>query len=149
MYCTVEDVSAMIKDDAKDSIIGDEYIEDAEKRNEKLDQLCTEAIQDACAEIDGYLGKRYRVPFSTAPAVVKKYAKDIAIYNLFSRQGIEENDREKTILNRYNAATKFLRDIALGIGSIGIEDAASPQSSDGFKMGSSQRLFSRDSMRGW
>lgn len=62
MYCTVNEVLEMIKDDMKNVIIGDEYIEDEQEREEKIATLCDAAIVDACAEIDGYLAKRYRLP---------------------------------------------------------------------------------------
>lgn len=108
------------------------------------------AISDACAEIDGYLAKRYRVPFTKTPQVINKFAKDISVYNLVSRTGIDESDREKTFLNRYNAAIKFLLDVAKGIISIGVEEkGGSSEAANGFKMKSSGRVFSRDSMRGW
>lgn len=71
-------------------------------------------------------------------------------YNLVSRTGIDESDREKTFLNRYNAAIKFLLDVAKGIISIGVEEkGGSSEAANGFKMKSSGRVFSRDSMRGW
>lgn len=70
--------------------------------------------------------------------------------NLVSRTGIDESDREKTFLNRYNAAIKFLLDVAKGIISIGVEEkGGSSEAANGFKMKSSGRVFSRDSMRGW
>ena len=121
MYCTVGEVLEMIKDDMKNVIIGDEYIEDEQEREAKIATLC-ESISDACAEIDGYLAKRYRVPFTKTPQVINKFAKDISVYNLVSRTGIDESDREKTFLNRYNAAIKFLLDVAKGIISIGVEE---------------------------
>lgn len=121
MYCTVGEVLEMIKDDMKNVIIGDEYIEDEQEREAKIATLCESAISDACAEIDGYLAKRYRVPFTKTPQVINKFAKDISVYNLVSRTGIDESDREKTFLNRYNAAIKFLLDVAKGIISIGVE----------------------------
>ena len=55
MYCTVGEVLEMIKDDMKNVIIGDEYIEDEQEREAKIATLCESAISDACAEIDGYL----------------------------------------------------------------------------------------------
>ena len=100
MYCTVGEVLEMIKDDMKNVIIGDEYIEDEQEREAKIATLCESAISDACAEIDGYLAKRYRVPFTKTPQVINKFAKDISVYNLVSRTGIDESDREKTFLNR-------------------------------------------------
>ena len=150
MYCTVEEVLKMIKDDMKNVIIGDEYIEDAEEREAKIAELCGDAISDACAEIDGYLAKRYRVPFTKTPQVINKFAKDISVYNLVSRTGIDESEREKTILNRYNAAIKFLLAVAEGKVDIGVEErGGSNEAANGFKMKSSGRVFSRDSMRGW
>ena len=183
MYCTVGEVLEMIKDDMKNVIIGDEYIEDEQEREAKIATLCESAIPAACAEIDGYhankkkpkmipkkkkqtqkktkktktkaeidgyLAKRYRVPFSKTPQVINKFAKDISVYNLVSRTGIDESDREKTFLNRYNAAIKFLLDVAKGIISIGVEEkGGSSEAANGFKMKSSGRVFSRDSMRGW
>ena len=126
----------MIKDDMKNVIIGDEYIEDEQEREAKIATLCESAISDACAEIDGYLAKRYRVPFTKTPQVINKFAKDISVYNLVSRTGIDESDREKTFLNRYNAAIKFLLDVAKGIISIGVEEkGGSSEAANGFRQG--------------
>ena len=151
MYCTVEEVTKMIKDDMMNVIIGDEYIEDKQEREAKITKLCEDAISDACAEIDGYLAKRYKVPFTRTPQVISKFAKDMAVYNLVSRTGIDESDREKTFLNRYNAAVKFLLDVAKGIISIGVEEnmGGNSEVANGFNMQSSDRVFSRASMRGW
>lgn len=150
MYCTVNEVLEMIKDDMKNVIIGDEYIEDEQEREEKIATLCDAAIVDACAEIDGYLAKRYRLPLRKVPQVINKFAKDISVYNLVSRKGIDESEREKTFLNRYNAAIKFLLDVAKGTISIGVEDiGGGSEAANGFKMKSSGRVFSRESMKGW
>ena len=75
MYCTVEEVLGMIKDDMRNVIIGDEYIEDEQEREAKIATLCEAAISDACAEIDGYLAKRYSVPFRRTPQVISKFVK--------------------------------------------------------------------------
>ena len=58
-YCTTGEVLKMIKEDMVNSIIGDEYIEDADEKQQKITALCEDAISDAGAEIDGYLAKRY------------------------------------------------------------------------------------------
>ena len=84
------------------------------------------------------------------PQVINKFAKDISVYNLVSRTGIDESEREKTFLNRYNAAIKFLLDVAKGTISIGVEDiGGGSEAANGFKMKSSGRVFSRENMRGW
>ena len=100
-------------------------------------------------EIDGYLAKRYTVPISPAPRVLNKFSKDIAVYNLFSRIGIDESTDQKTYLNRYNAAIKFLTLVAEGKVSIGTEteDPASAAAT-GFSAKSNPRLFTRAKMRG-
>ena len=90
------------------------------------------------------------MPFGRTPQVINKFAKDIAVYNLVSRMGINEDDREKTFLNRYNAAVKFLMEVAKGTVSIGTEEEQTGGSAaNGFTMRSSGRLFSRSSMKGW
>lgn len=61
------------------------------------------------------------VPLAPAPRVINKFSKDIAVYNLFSRIGIDEGTDQKTYLNRYNAAIKFLTLVAEGTVSIGTE----------------------------
>lgn len=149
-YCTEQEAVGMIKDDMASAIIGDEYVEDPEERRDKLEALAVDAVADACAEIDGYLSKRYRVPVSRPPKVLNKLAKDIAAYNLVSRMGVDEGEREKTFLNRYNAAIKFLLEVAKGTVSIGIdEENGSGAAANGFQMQSSGRIFSRESMEGW
>ena len=90
-YSTKEEVREMLKDDALNAIIGDTFIEDPAEREELVEPLIEAAIADADAEIDGYLAKRYTVPISPAPRVLNKFSKDIAVYNLFSRIGIDES----------------------------------------------------------
>ena len=157
MYCTVDEAILMIKTDMWNMIIGDEYIEDEEERRSKIEDIATDAVADACAEIDGYLAKRYSVPFTRTPKVLNKLAKDIAAYNMVARHGIDESSNEKTFLNRYNAAVKFLVMVAEGKVSVGMDDAGDGSGSesglgnaaDGFRMQSADRIFSRSSMRGW
>ena len=147
-YCNAEDVMKMIKSDMVNAILGDEYIEDEEEKAKKLRELSEDALADADAEIDGYLSKRYRLPFDKVPAILNKFSKDIAVYNLASRIGIDESEREKTFLNRYNAAIKFLTLVAEGKIDIGVYE---PQkvSASGFQMNSSGRKFNRNSLQGW
>ena len=103
-YSTRAEVREMIKDDALNSIIGDTFIEDPAEREERVGPISDSAIADADAEIDGDLAKRYAVPLLPAPRVINKFSKDIAVYNLFSRIGIDEGTDQKTYLNRYNSA---------------------------------------------
>lgn len=94
MYCTTAEVLGKIRDDMIDAILGSDLIEDEQERTEKITACTEEAISDACAEIDGWVSKRYKVPFlEPVPPIVSKLAKDIAVYNLASRTGIDEDDR--------------------------------------------------------
>ena len=79
--------------------------------------------------------------------ILNKFAKDIAVYNLFSRIGIDESSEQKNILNRYNAAIKFLTLLAEGKVDIGVSDTTEAART-GFSVSSSPRLFSRDKLRG-
>ena len=137
----------MIKDDALNALIGNEYIEDTTEREAQIAPIIEGAIMDAEAEIDGYLAKRYPLPLAPVPSVIKKFAKDIAIYNLYSRNGINESDREKNYLNRYNAAIKFLTLLAEGKVEIGAVNTSTAAQS-GFTVTSSPRIFGRDKLQG-
>ena len=81
-YCTGSEVFAAIKEEAYNVLLGEEYIENVDERKKRLQPLVEGAIEDADAEIDGYLAKRYDVPMSPAPKVLNKFSKDIAVYNL-------------------------------------------------------------------
>ena len=148
-YSTRAEVRSMVKDDALNAIIGDTFIEDPAEREELVAPIIDEAIADADGEIDGYLAKRYAVPISPAPKIINKCSKDIAVYNLFSRIGIDESTDQKTYLNRYNQAIKFLTLVAEGKVSLGAEteDPASAAAT-GFSAKSNPRLFTRAKMRG-
>lgn len=148
MYATIDEVRAMIKEDAIDSLIDDRHIEDENERNVLLRDITLGAIQDADAEIDGYLARRYPVPLTTIPQMINKLSKDIALYNLFSRRGIDEQSEEKNYLTRYKAAIDFLRLVAEGKVEIGL-DTPKQAAASGFTMQSSDRLFSRTSMKGY
>ena len=149
-YCTAAEVLDMLKEDMLNVIIGDNYIENEDERIQAITPIVEQAIADADAEIDGYLAKRYKVPFEKTPQVINKFAKDIALYNMVSRKGVDENDREKTYLTRYNAAIAFLTKAAEGRISIGVsENNTEDAARIGFSMSNSPRLFSRGNMKGW
>lgn len=148
-YSTPAEVREMIKDDALNAIIGDTFIEDPAKREELVGPIINAAIGDADAEIDGYLAKRYPVPLSSVPKVINKFSKDIAVYNLFSRIGIDEGTDQKTYLNRYNAAIKFLTFVAEGKVALGVEtDDPVKAAATAFSVRSNPRIFSRGQMGG-
>ncbi|WP_206458913.1 gp436 family protein [Anaerovorax sp. IOR16] len=147
MYCTSQEVMEMIKPDAMSGLIDNEYIEDENERETKLLPIIEAAIEDADGEIDGYLTKRYPVPLSSVPKVINKFSKDIALYNIFTRNGIDTGERESIYLTRYKAAVRFLENIAKGVIDIGAKKIEA-RANTGFNMNSSTRLFSRNSLKG-
>ncbi|WP_427340611.1 gp436 family protein [Caloranaerobacter sp. DY30410] len=147
-YCTVEEVRKVLRDEAINKIVADEYIEDETQREAMLIPIIEEAIKDADGEIDGYLNKRYSTPLpSPVPRIISKLSKDIAVYNIFSRIGIDEEDREKTVLTRYRNAIKFLENVARGIIDIGTQKIET-RAKNSFVVNANTRLFSRDSLKG-
>ena len=150
-YCTVAEVLDMLKEDMLNVIIGDNYIENEDERIQAITPIVEQAIADADAEIDGYLAKRYKVPFAKTPQVINKFAKDIALI----QHGLKEKEWMKTTgkkhtLPDYNAAIAFLTKVAEGRISIGVsENNTEDAARIGFSMSNSPRLFSRGSMKGW
>lgn len=147
-YCTVNEVLQMMKAEMQNVILADNDVEDEEERQVLIKSLASRAIEDAEAEINGYLSSRYTVPFASPPAILNKFSKDIAAYNMVSRIGIDEQDRDKTFLTRYNAAIKFLMAVAEGKIELGIKNPAQAAKNN-FQMQSSGRIFSRNSLKGW
>lgn len=71
-------------------------------------EVVAQAIADATAEIDGYLAGRYALPLANIPELLRLYACDIARYRLFEDGAYEQ------VVDRYNNALRFLRDVAAG-----------------------------------
>ncbi len=146
----------MIKPDMLRSLIGENCRLEGEELRYAAIPYAQTAVEDADAEIDGYLAKRYKVPLEKVPKMIGKLSKDIAVYNMASRRGIDETEREKNILNRYKAAILYLTNVAKGIVELdgqtsgGSGDALpDAQGNAGFSIQSSDRLFTRDDMKGW
>lgn len=149
-YCLTRTVKDMLKPDVISSLVGaNEYLtpEESEKR---LLPYIEEAIADADAEINGYLCKRYPVPLTSVPDMITKLSKDIAIYNLMSRSGIDEGEREATYLARYKAAIAYLTKVAEGKLDLEQQGTANKplQANLTFGFGSNKPLFTKGKMRG-
>ena len=133
-YCTI--------DDLEDQISEDELImltDDAAAGVVDTD-IAAAAIAKSDALIDGYCGKRYGVPFTTVPDVIKQFSADIAIYNLFGRREGAPEDRR----TRYKDAIDFLKGVARGDNSLGENDPdGSPADTNAPQISSSTRIFSR------
>ncbi|MFC1601795.1 gp436 family protein [Candidatus Sumerlaeota bacterium] len=73
--------------------------------------VLTAALERADGLIDAYLGRRYVVPVSPVPDIVRELAVDLAVYALHQtrRETLSERDRRA-----YEDALAFLRDAAAG-----------------------------------
>lgn len=104
------------------------------------------AIAEAEAEINGYVAVKYLVPVSPAPDLLKKFAKAIAVKNLWARrQRIPENARAE-----YDDALGQLKDVAKGLLTLGVDPApaGSSKGSAGETFGD-ERIFSREKLSGF
>lgn len=79
-----------------------------------------QAIAEADAVIDGYLGRRYTLPLPNPPAILVTWSRAIVRYKLHNDRITD--DRTDPVARDYRDAMKFLQLIAEGKFSLGIED---------------------------
>lgn len=113
-----------------------------------LDQVVvTKALEDAAAEIDGYVGAQYKLPLASTPKILNGLNCDIARYRLYTAQVTD------SVRRRYEDAIKTLTNISRGVIALPIVaeagGALEPAGRDDVMVIESEdRLFSRTSMRG-
>lgn len=106
--------------------------------------VVAQAISDAGAEIDGYVGARYSLPLASNPESLKRIACDIARYRLY------EDAVSEQVRTRYEDTMKFLAGVSRGLVSLGMPMAETPAQSVGqVLIDSSPRRFSRDRLDGF
>lgn len=112
-YCAYDDLTAQIPE----AVLLQQADMEGPPAPGAFDSI-TPALKNARAEIDGYLRRRYVLPDTPqeTPPTLKKYAVDIAIYQLFSRKGLAlSKETEDAILaKRYDDAVAYLRLVAEG-----------------------------------
>lgn len=105
------------------------------------DQVLAEGVlEEASAEIDGFIGTRYDVPLPTVPRILVGYCCDIARYRLC---GAEVQTTE-SIRDRYQDARRFLELVAAGkVGLGGMPGGAgvAPAAGDSVKIASGRSVF--------
>jgi phage gp36-like protein len=102
------------------------------------------ALEDAAAEIDSYVGVKYKLPLNPVPAVVITHSGSIALY----RMSLETATWTEEKRRRYDDALRWLRDVAKGLASLDGEVAAQPKSSGGIRYFTEAREYSRDKLGG-
>jgi len=131
-YCT--------KQDMIDRFSEQELIQLTDRGNVGVinDTVLNQAINDASAEIEGYLNN-YSLPLSAIPAVLVRFSCDIARYYLYDDAMIDQVEK------RYLAATKYLTQVGTGKISLGVSvNGETAQSSNNSSlMQSDGRVFGR------
>lgn len=107
------------------------------------------AIAAAEATVDGYLQARYRLPLAPVPAVLVRLARDLAVWELWSRRdtpGVET----RPVYLRWKEALRFLEKLATGEVLLGVEpqpeQAGAPAR---VERGAADRVFTRESLKGF
>lgn len=81
------------------------------------DVVLGKALDDADGAIDSYLAGRYTLPLASVPKIIKRYACDIARYFLW------EDGASDVVRRGFDDAMKFLRQVASGDVSLGLDAA--------------------------
>jgi phage gp36-like protein len=87
------------------------------------------ALEDGAAEINGYIGQRYKLPLPVGRefATLKWLNCDIARYRLWESR--LEDQEDNTVYVRYRKAIEFLKAIAAGDIALLDDDGALPEDS--------------------
>ena len=79
------------------------------------DAVITAAIKSAEGEIDGYLiSGGYTTPRIPVPEIIKKYAVDMAVFNILTAKGFQDSEGDRKIGERNDNALAFLRGVGAG-----------------------------------
>lgn len=124
-YCVIADILKDIPKTELIHLLNDENRSDSEIDLSDPDDVCViranELISDADEEINGYLRKRYALPFTSVPKIIKRLSKEISIRNIKRRRLRDDlSDSEETA---YRNVVKTLENIYKGIINIGVEES--------------------------
>jgi phage gp36-like protein len=115
-----------------------------------------QALEDASAEIDGYIGSRFAMPLADPSAMLNRLACDIAIYRMQTLRPLHDLEDAR---NRYEDAVSLLVRVATGAVTLGLAaDGTEPAPArdeavveyGGDSSGAlPSRIFSRGSLKGY
>lgn len=107
------------------------------------------AIAAAEATVDGYLQTRYPLPLAAVPEVVKRLARDLAAWELWSRRDTPDLEK-RPVYYRYKDALRFLEKLAQGEVRLGAEPPPA-EAAGGVRTSrpAGDRVFTRDSLRNY
>jgi len=101
-----------------------------------------EAIDDAAALIDSYIGARYSLPLLAAPVQLLSISRDLVRYSL-------DMVPDETVRQRRDYAIKYLESLAAGRATLGIPQASEPAGSDTAEMISAPTRWGRGNSSGF
>ncbi len=101
-------------------IYGDDLLTDITSEDAEQSDAVSGALDQASAEIDGYLSARYSLPLPTAPRVLERPCVDIAVYILAH----SHTRLTTTIEDRYKQAVRFLELLSTGKAGLGVDEPA-------------------------
>jgi phage gp36-like protein len=135
-YCTRNDI---------ESLYGAQHLETLVAADVDMDAAVARACEAASAMIDGYIGRRYPVPLTAVPSVVRDYAVDIACWKVAPSHARLTDEIEK----RAKAAIRYFEDVGSGKANIAALEAAvggvggevASISDDGAAFSSNRRRF--------
>lgn len=129
--------------------VGERMLIDLTDREDEASQVIDAeavrlALEQADAEIDGYIINRYKLPMAQVPPTIVDLASTLAIWRLHS---FDPSDKLKA---DYKAAQTKLREIASGVYSLPIEGVDAPTTGgSGARVTDRPRPFSDATMKGW
>lgn len=107
-----------------------------------------QALDDASAEIDGYIEGRFTLPLLDPPAVLNRLATDIAMYRLQALRPLHDLADAR---RRYDDATALLAKVAAGALTLGLalDGKEPPVAAEAETVEGPRRVFTRDRLRGF
>lgn len=104
-----------------------------------------QAIEDAGAEIEAYLGGRYALPLNPIPKVLNRIACNLARYYL------HDNAVPEAVEKAYQDSLRFLKDVSKGLVKLGIAaDGSQPNAAESSaQMTSTQPVWGRTTSSGF
>lgn len=111
------------------------------------DQVTVERYLDKASDmINGKVGMRYSLPVATPPPIFKTWNVDLAVYLLLGRR---QDSPGEIWQSRYDSAMSDLNSVAVGKMSLGLDDPETTGGRQPASHTSSDRVFTRSTLRGW
>ncbi len=141
MYATLADILEQVD---QDTLI---LLTDDTQAGTVDETAVDRAVANGAAVIDAHCGNRYVVPFGDpVPALVRLFAVDLAVYNLYSRR--THVDMPDVIGERQKQVLAHLRLVQQGKATIGKDpDLVAGSESNSALVSGNERIFTRKTMR--